>query len=78
MEAQRFLAPQAWLADAPFAVDESIAVPSPVAEEIAVYRPVVPVANTPQAAVALSWDRVAAEAAVDADGRGVRRSHLRV
>ena len=65
-----FLTPQARLADPPFAVDEFIAVSSPVAEEIAVYLPVVPVAYAPQVAVPLAGDGVAAEAAMDADGRG--------
>ncbi len=58
------------LADAPVAVDELVAVPAAVAQEVAVDLAVEAVADAPQHAVPLAGDRVAAQAAVHADRRG--------
>jgi hypothetical protein len=59
------------LPDSERAVDEIIAEAAAVAEEVAVHPLVVPVADALQPAVPLARDDVAAEAAVDADRRGL-------
>ena len=61
------------------AVDELVAVPAPVAEEVAVHLAVVAVPYAPEHPVALARDRVAAQAAMDADGwRGLQVPVARV
>src|SRR5260370_37609161 len=67
------------LANPPVAVHKFVPVPAPVAQEVAVHLAVVAVVYAAQLAVPLAGDRVAAKAAVHADGgRGLQIPFARV